>query len=423
MRRLILTAVLAAGMIPTVVWSCGGYGLSADELVPSAISENPVIAQRAIRQLRRMGPEGLRELTKANQEMITAHAPGRRDANPQDDAWLRLQTALDGVAGQKDAHTSLLYWHTDLNRARVQAQAEHKPILSLRMLGNLTDELSCANSRFFRTTLYSNVQIGNYLREHYVLHWQSVRPVPVVTIDFGDGRVLKRTLTGNSIHYILDADGAVREALPGLYGPQAFLRQLQSAEQLTKELAALPVEARAARCAEYHGQQQALTVAAWAKDLRQLNQFSSAGEAAPNVLNELTTENVWTLLAQLHNADARLDPKTAAIVQPRFPAARAAGRIAAPKSAVEFPVLAKLNNFQNQVSLDSIRNEYTLHRQIHEWFAAGAVQELDPLNERVYAELFLTPSADPWLGLMPENVYTGLASDGIVQSAPRPPTP
>ena len=423
MRRLIVTTILAAGMVPAVVWSCGGYGQSSVELVQAAVSDNPAVAQRAIQQLRRLGPEGLSELAKAHHEMIVAHTPGNRATDATDEAWRRLQTALDGVAAQKDAHTALLYWHTDLNRALVQARAEHKPILSLRLLGKLSDELSCANSRFFRTTLYANQQIGDYLREHYVLHWQSERPVPVASIDFGDGRVLKRTLTGNSIHYILDSDGEVREALPGLYGPQAFLQQLQIADQLTTQLAGLPAESRDAHCAEYHSQQQSRIVAAWANDLRQLGHLPAAGDPAANALSELSTDNVWTQLAQLHIGEARLDPRTAAIVQPRFPEARAAGRIAVPKSAVEFPVLAKVIRFQNSMSLDSIRNEYTLHRQIHEWFAAGPVHGVEPLNARVYAELFLTPRADPWLGLLPENVYTGLENDGIVQAAPRPATP
>jgi hypothetical protein len=70
-----------------------------------------------------------------------------------------------------------------------------KPILSLRLLGKLTDEFSCANSRFFRTVLYPNDEVSAVLRDRFVLHWRSVRPVPTVTIDFGDGRKLERTLT------------------------------------------------------------------------------------------------------------------------------------------------------------------------------------------------------------------------------------
>src|SRR6202008_4526475 len=107
-----------------------------------------------------------------------------------------------------------------------------KPILSLRLLGKLTDELSCANSRFFRTVLYSNVAISSTLRNEFILHWQTVRPVPMITIDFGDGRKLQRTITGNSIHYVLDSDGQIIDALPGVYGPAAFERSLAAAEIL-----------------------------------------------------------------------------------------------------------------------------------------------------------------------------------------------
>ena len=97
------------------------------------------------------------------------------------------------------------------------------------MLGKLTDEYSCANSRFFRTALYSNKDISEFLRTNFVLHWQSVRPVPRVTIDFGDGRKLERTLTGNSAHYVLASDGTPLDVLPGLYSPLAFRQWLWDA--------------------------------------------------------------------------------------------------------------------------------------------------------------------------------------------------
>jgi hypothetical protein len=44
---------------------------------------------------------------------------------------------------------------------------------------------------------------------------------------------------------------------------------------------------------------------------------------------------------------------------------------------------------------------------------------VDRLNERVYAELFLTPSSDPWLGLAPRDAYSALDGDGIKLSAAR----
>ena len=49
------------------------------------------------------------------------------------------------------------------------------------------------------------------------------------------------------------------------------------------------------------------------------------------------------------------------------------------------------------------------------WPGAGNVAELDAFNERVYAELFLTPSSDPWLGLVPADTFTALDNNGVTQ--------
>jgi hypothetical protein len=72
------------------------------------------------------------------------------------------------------------------------------------------------------------------------LRWQSVRPIPKVTIDYGDGRKLERTLTGNSIHYILDSSARPIDAIPGLYGPSAFRSALVNAEAMFKSIAGKP---------------------------------------------------------------------------------------------------------------------------------------------------------------------------------------
>ena len=134
---------------------------------------------------------------------------------------------LDRVCAQKDCRTSRLFWHTDMAQAQETARRLGRPILSLYLLGRLDEELSCANSRFFRVMLYSDPAIANILREKYVLHWHSVRPVPRVTIEMGDGRRIQQTITGNSIHYLLDAEGNVLDALPGLHSPRAFRAQLE----------------------------------------------------------------------------------------------------------------------------------------------------------------------------------------------------
>jgi hypothetical protein len=40
--------------------------------------------------------------------------------------------------------------------------------------------------------------------------------------------------------------------------------------------------------------------------------------------------------------------------------------------------------------------------------------EFATLNAWIYAEVFRTPKQDPWLGLLPRDVFTGLVGDGVV---------
>lgn len=215
---------------------------STESLARQAASADVLESGRAIAELRELGPAGLETLRQVHAEEIN-----RQIANPllvATPEWQRLSLALDTVSQQKDSYLSGLYWYTDLNQAKMAARQTGKPILSLRLLGKLNEEFSCANSRFFRTILYSNEEISKTLREKFILHWQSERPAPRVTIDFGDGRKLERTLTGNSIHYVLDSDGRPLDALPGLYGPQAFARQLENAQVIFRSVQGLMARKR-----------------------------------------------------------------------------------------------------------------------------------------------------------------------------------
>jgi hypothetical protein len=77
-----------------------------------------------------------------------------------------------------------------------------------------------------------------------------------------------------------------------------------------------------------------------------------------------------------------------------------------------------VNNLQNSIAEDTVRNEYLFHARIHEWLAGGgSMQNLDALNKRVYAELFLTPDSDPWLGLAPADTFSALDNGGLVQDS------
>ena len=456
------------------------------------LSGRPAEAEAAILRLREAGPAGLEVLfqhKKAIQDEIRRLAQTNMPPPHDPNVLVRLDNAIDRVGGAKYCTASRLYWYTDFEQAKAVAEHCGKPILTLRMLGNLTDEFSCANSRFFRTTLYSNEEIAKTLRERFVLHWKSVRPVPKVTIDFGDGRKLERTITGNSIHYVLMPDGQVVDAIPGLYGPKAFLKQLTRGEALVRLLADASAERRTTMLADYHAQQAAEATKAWeadwnkamaamgttsgrdtaaretAEEMRRkleamlratedVNQADSTArpaqqqqarvqppvppraEAATRIAvpkakveaplvravnlavvapEDVQEEKIWNVIASFHSNEARLDNASREVIRAQAPPAAAAGRRALTKRVIEDPMLRLFAAFESSIALDTVKNEYQFHRKIHQWLSTAEYRpDVEALNERVYAELFLTPSSDPWLGLAPADVYTALPNGGVV---------
>jgi hypothetical protein len=370
--------------------------------------------------LRKQGQSGLETFLLQNQNQLNSP---------------KVRAALDTLCQQRDCYASKLYWYTDLEQAKEKAKATGKPILSLRLLGKLDQDLSCANSRFFRVALYPNGEISKFLRDHYILHWQSVRPAPKVTIDFGDGRKLERTVTGNSIHYILDSSGRPIDAIPGLYGPKAFLRQLQTNEVAVKEYSKLSPKLGEAFLRKYHSELTSQRLryrlnslqSQLAADLSKLGissaprlgisnnstQPPSATTAGSIAVSKMRVENpllnrnaqvsdeaTWNRIAQLYINDAKLDNKSISLIK-------------AKKSPSANPE-ELVRNFEGAMALDTVRNEYMLHRQLHQWFIQGSqTQNVNVLNERVYSQLFLTPNSDPWLGLSPNNSYSAIDNDGI----------
>lgn len=406
----------------------------AAELADKAISENVAESAAAIEELRNLGPAGLNELRLRYAAQIKKHID---DPLLKPDAeWERITRALDTVSGQKNSYISGLYWYTDLKEAERVATESGKPILSLRLLGKLTEELSCANSRFFRTVLYSNAETSSVLRDRFVLHWQTVRPAPVITIDFGDGRKLESTITGNSIHYVLDSSGQLLEALPGLYGPKAFLRELAGAETLFKSLNGKAEQQKTGLRWEYYrgrldqinvawyeditkiggrapkgfvittdrdGKLEAITVAALAvtKAYSEANVLR-AMTGTPEALGRITDEAAWQKIAQLHAPDAVLDNYSIALIKRQNPAL----------SDREFA--AMLKKFQELIALDTVRNEYLMHTKLYPWLLRDPSRtDLAKFNEKVYAELFLTPRSDPWLGLLSNDAYLGIDNGGV----------
>ncbi len=398
-------------------------------LARKAVSEDPAEAATAIEELRVLGPEGLEALMNQYADQINSHVSDARIGDTPE--WLRIAKALDQVGQQKNNFISGLYWYTDLEEAKKAAQESGKPILSLRLLGNLTDELSCANSRFFRTVLYPNAQIRDVLRNRFVLHWKSVRPVPRITVDFGDGRKLERTVTGNSIHYILDSSGRLIEALPGLYGPAAFKRGLDGAETLSRSLVGKNDRERNGLLVKYYGERTLEIGRAWQADTKQFgdkvanrlllppSQNTDATSVAPAAATKMGTERpfvrsitsvtvvsdedgikdeaAWRLIASRHQADSILDERSRALITRQN------------RSLANYFVDRMILRFQDSIALDTVRNEYLLHRRLYGLMSMESDRvDLEKFNQTVYMLLFRTPGSDPWLGLLTPDVYTAI---------------
>lgn len=399
---------------------------------PAFANPGPSVSSAKIEEYRAQGQAGL-------DTFLATYTP-----NPQALPKPELRAALDTLCQQRDCHASRLFWYTDLAAAKAKAAATGKPILSLRLLGNLDQELSCANSRFFRVALYPNAKISQYLRDRYVLHWESVRPVPKVTIDYGDGRKLQRTLTGNSIHYILNAQGQPLDALPGLYGPQAFLRHLKQTEDLNQRMAQGRPQDRQALLQNYHQDRRTALQNQWRSDLvtvgiENLPALAPVPPSTPSAidagrlamtkamvetpllssaiglaatadrnhtqLEEATNTATWRKIANLYLDQAQLDQNSRALML---------NKNLAQWSHAEAQFEATVKNFEAAMSLDAVRNEYLLHSRLHQWFMNGAeTQTVAALNTKVYADLFFTPDSDPWLGLRTDNAYSAIEADGL----------
>jgi hypothetical protein len=390
---------------------------------PSAPDAAPTIAK-----LRAEGPRALGRLL----QQYDAMEPGReRDA---------LGDTIDQVAAQRYATVSGLYWHTDLEAAKAAAKKSRRPILSLRMLGRLDEELSCANSRFFRTVLYANAELSQYLRDHFELHWSSERPVPRVTIDYGDGRKLVRTVTGNSAHYVLDAAGRPLDVLPGLYAPAIFRAELERAVALDARAARLRGAERSAAIVEHHQKRRAERMAAW----QQIGQVAIVDDSPVTPAQRLARAQRATMsksgieVPDLKRIDLGSDPgklddglalwseiggRLFAWQGPVLdPQSREliVSLLSAP-AAGEPPLddLAKnaiLTRLDSTLVADTALNEMRLRTQITDHLLQNPEIDFVALNAWVYASAFHTPADDRWLGLLPRSHFLALPGDGVVAS-------
>jgi hypothetical protein len=141
-------------------------------------------------------------------------------------------------------------------------------------------------------------------------------------------------------------------------------------------------------------------------------QLTRAYSRRNDVLKKATDDPLWGKLGELHREDATLAKNSIDLIRRKQP--QLASLNASDRDKNIDPIVSLTDRFQTAIAIDSIRNEYLLHSQLYQWLMGARSYTVESLNAQVYDRLFLTPSSDRWLGLMPGDGYTGIDRDGII---------
>lgn len=338
---------------------------------------------------------------------------------------------FDNVCGQKDAVSSKLFWYSNVEEALAAAKKENKPVLCLQMLGNLREDFSCANSRFFRTLLYSNTKVSETLRDKYILCWESVIEVPKVTIEYPDGKKQIQTITGNSMQLVMNKDGEILDALPGLYGPEFFATWLQQfsgntnvktlrekQQQRIKELK--NVELSAKLNSEDWGniveEEKIENTEAPIKALK-----ASEISVAKTVVEAPVYSKVFKVNKKFMKTSTKVNMSEFGFYEAygfknEGISAKTQELIMAKKKYNSQEILATMKTTSDNLSKESIRNDVKLHVTILEWLQNESISKnKKEFVTKVYKDIFLTPLNDKRMGLYDRSIYSATTDDGFIE--------
>lgn len=364
-----------------------------------------------VEELRSNGYRSLDWLTKQYQPTVPQNYQSYQEA-------MRFNRLYDKVSGQKDGIYSQLFWYKDLEAAKKEADKTNKPIISLRMLGDFSEDLSCANSRFFRAVLYSDEQIARIMKKYFVLHVESVIDVPKITIEYPDGTVQQQTITGNSLHLVMKSTGEVVDVLPGLYGPNHFknwlFRHYKHSFNFKEHITRLNVQ-----------------IGEDASNLFVNNHLENVANQLPTAFDAMQMAVGKAIIERpiLRSLDKDKTPKTPGqeLEQGWIQKLNSLGfkseelsvgselLIQCKKEYTSAnPVEHTITKIEKTLTLENIRNELNLRRKALTMLLDENLKMNDQLLvSTIYKELFLTPLDDKKMGMYQPDSFYGLTDDGF----------
>ena len=216
--------------------------------------------------------------------------------------------------------------------------------------------------------MFSKENVAQVINARFEPVWESMRPVPIVRIDFGNGTVLTRTLHGNILTSVCDADGQLLDALPGIYAEKEYLHQLEQLSLLARYIRTQPADKRVETLRAYH-QRQADAL----KKHQRPDEFAVNLRAVP-ITKRAIERPVEIILAAAKPVP--VDPE-------------------------ETPDLAAKDDVAGWKALaaDTRLNETTRRRQIHDLLAAAGTTTPAKVALPIYKDVLHADLEDPYLGL------------------------
>jgi hypothetical protein len=249
--------------------------------------------------------------------------------------------------------------------------------------------------------LLSDPEVSRFLAEAVVPCWESVRPVPQVTIDFGNGQVLRRTLAGNTVLYLCLPDGRVVDAFPGVYTPLDFLPAARRAVEFIQASGAAPTDSallawhKAQLAQAAVSEQRRITLSKRLVESPLLFALSGNAGRSPLNLGEPWDARIeeTDLNAAFTRLSARLEDVSKAAASASEVRAEAGGQSAEPPPSAE-----ELG--RRAVVEDSRTNVQVVRPAVHLYLAA---RERTPspreCRDVLYKQVLHVPLDDPYLGL------------------------
>ncbi len=277
--------------------------------------------------------------------------------------------------------------------------------------------------------LLSDENTVKWLTENFVLSWEMVREPAKVTIDFGNGKKLERTLAGNTAFYLTTSDGTVVDVYPGVYTPEDFKKVVQSGLALAWDAQDKSARDResfvrdwhtAAFYRAYQSESAKTTGSKMYVESPLLNAMALAGPEPPPTRVVATTASKGMVESPLLNS---LGKSPRALSVRDLPekldfegfAARLVDISKSPATAEQarrrFPINDAMTEEERQmqvIRLDSRTNVLNVRPAVHLMFRDAVKGRMKPhdMTRLVYGTLLHIDIDDPYLGLA-DNLLPG----------------